>query len=775
MKENNLLEFEDFQINLSERTLWYQNELIPLAPKVMETLCLLVENHGRLMTKDELMSGLWGETFVEERNLTQNIFTLRKTLGGSDKGKQFIETVPRRGYRFVANVRPVEFREEVVQVSHSKQTSIKAEGYVSAQQLTEAVKEIARDLILEKQTEKESGFKEEKIQGKPFPSTKSRFPAPLISAPVLSAIVLSVLAIGTSFWFWQKNSDSRQSVFASDLNAASIDFQRITDSGKAFFPAVSPDNQFIAYVVNERNKYSIHLKHLATGSVTVALEPTDVEIGAPFFSADGSYIFYRGVPVVGGSANIYQVPIFGGSPRIVVSNVISGGSISPDGARLSFFRYDVDTKGTHLIVCRSDGSDEKVITKRSGKEHYLVWGHAPFWSPDGTKIGAVALTEPSGETNDKRSYYFVEIDIEEETEKVIPSPQWNLIYRTIWMPDGKSLMALVQEKPNLPLQVWQIAYPSGQARRITNDSNHYNFISSAPDGSFLMTTQERTFFNLWLISADNPAQLRQLTFSSELKHGIQGLEWTPDGKKIVYPLVEGLVNSNLWTIDVETLERRQLTFDQEAQHRYPNVTPDGNSVIFTSNRTGEWHIWQIDLDGKNLRQIVDDGGEFFPSITPDGKWLLYSTPGEKMDVFWKKSLNEESKPVKLRDHARATRAVSLDSKQAVVSYVITDGEEKAAYKYGIISLETGGEPEDLGFNPYFGAICWKKDGSGFYYVKDLGINLNNIWFYAPKTKTHNQITDFQDRMLSLDLSPDGKTLATARGSTVNNIFKVSRF
>ena len=82
-------------------------------------------------------------------------------------------------------------------------------------------------------------------------------------------------------------------------------------------------------------------------------------------------------------------------------------------------------------------------------------------------------------------------------------------------------------------------------------------------------------------------------------------------------------------------------------------------------------------------------------------------------------------------------------------------------------------PQDIGFNPYFGAMAWKNDNSGFYYVKDLGLNLNNIWYYDLKTKSHRQVTDFDDRMCSLSLSPDQSTLATARGRTVSNIFKIS--
>lgn len=88
LKEHNLHEFEGFRINLLEQTLWFEEERIPLAPKVFETLLVLIENQGRLMTKDDLMDQIWGETFVEERNLTQNIFTLRKLFKEKKKERE---------------------------------------------------------------------------------------------------------------------------------------------------------------------------------------------------------------------------------------------------------------------------------------------------------------------------------------------------------------------------------------------------------------------------------------------------------------------------------------------------------------------------------------------------------------------------------------------------------------------------------------------------------------------------------------------------------------
>jgi DNA-binding winged helix-turn-helix (wHTH) protein/TolB-like protein len=103
--ENQTYEFGRFSLNTAERVLLREGEPVPLTPKVFEILLVLVENGGRVVKKDDLMKRVWPSTFVEEGNLTQNISLLRKALGEGPNGVQFIETVPRRGYRFVEPTR----------------------------------------------------------------------------------------------------------------------------------------------------------------------------------------------------------------------------------------------------------------------------------------------------------------------------------------------------------------------------------------------------------------------------------------------------------------------------------------------------------------------------------------------------------------------------------------------------------------------------------------------------------------------------------------------
>jgi len=110
-----LYEFGPFQIDSQNRLLFRDGQPVPLKPKVIETLLLLVENSGRVLEKDELIEKLWPDTFVDEANLTQNIYVLRKALTTAADSTSYIETIPRRGYRFTGDVRKISAGTTVVE------------------------------------------------------------------------------------------------------------------------------------------------------------------------------------------------------------------------------------------------------------------------------------------------------------------------------------------------------------------------------------------------------------------------------------------------------------------------------------------------------------------------------------------------------------------------------------------------------------------------------------------------------------------------------------
>ena len=98
-----IYKFGPFEVDLEQRVLFRAGDSVPLTPNAFDTLAVLVERQGKVVNKTELLKLVWPDTFVEENNLTQNISALRRTLG--DEG--YIETIPRRGYRFLMGVKDI--------------------------------------------------------------------------------------------------------------------------------------------------------------------------------------------------------------------------------------------------------------------------------------------------------------------------------------------------------------------------------------------------------------------------------------------------------------------------------------------------------------------------------------------------------------------------------------------------------------------------------------------------------------------------------------------
>jgi DNA-binding winged helix-turn-helix (wHTH) protein len=103
-ESNGLYEFDPFRLDAAQRLLLRNDCPIPLQPKAFETLLVLVRNSEKVVLRDDLLNAVWADTFVQESNLTQNIFVLRKALGEHDGGRRYIITVPGRGYRFAEKV-----------------------------------------------------------------------------------------------------------------------------------------------------------------------------------------------------------------------------------------------------------------------------------------------------------------------------------------------------------------------------------------------------------------------------------------------------------------------------------------------------------------------------------------------------------------------------------------------------------------------------------------------------------------------------------------------
>ena len=136
--------FGNFRLDVTEGILYGEKGIVPLTPKAFDTLLVLVENTGHVLSKEELMEKVWPDSFVEENNLAQNISLLRKILEKGGSGEKYIETVPKRGYRFIADV-----RESFGRAEGKPETWLKNERQAgSHEQQHKKSKSLLRDVVI---------------------------------------------------------------------------------------------------------------------------------------------------------------------------------------------------------------------------------------------------------------------------------------------------------------------------------------------------------------------------------------------------------------------------------------------------------------------------------------------------------------------------------------------------------------------------------------------------------------------------------------------------
>ena len=173
-----LYEFGTFRLDPQERLLWREGEMVWLTPKAFDTLLALVEQSGHVLSKDQLMDRIWPNSFVEEANLAQNISILRKTLGENTDGQKFIETLPKRGYRFVAPVSKVQREPDAPEATFD--SPIDAEAFIPA---SEAAAPPVQMILP--------------------PTTTAIAPRPtrtLWKPSIVAFAAIAIAAIGTMFW-----------------------------------------------------------------------------------------------------------------------------------------------------------------------------------------------------------------------------------------------------------------------------------------------------------------------------------------------------------------------------------------------------------------------------------------------------------------------------------------------------------------------------------------------------------------------------------------------
>ncbi len=574
----------------------------------------------------------------------------------------------------------------------------------------------------------------------------------------LLALVIAVVAFG----FYKLAARKQPSSFES------MTIKKLTDTGKAGSAAISPDGKYVVHVKEDAGQQSLWVVHIATGSNVQIITPAEGVYGGMTFSPDGSYIYFVRKEKSEPNYTLYQVPVLGGEPRKLNSNVSSPVTFSPEGKRIAFVRKQQDD--STMLIANADGTGEQPLATLKSPETFF----GPAWSTDGKVIASGILSYDGG-------YHMnlIEVPVEGGAIKPIGSQKWRALGRVAWLADGSGLIATCSEPGSNTSQVCQISYPGGEARKITNDLNNYTGTSLTADSGSMVTVQQENVSNIWIAPDGDTNRAQQLTHGSGKSDGSFGLQWTPDGKIAYFSMASG--GPRVWIMNGDGSNPRKLN---QPGGFIPTVSPDGRYIVFSSVSAGTPVLWRVDIDGSNPKQLTTNGG-FISSLSPDGRWVIYgggSVPGE--DKLWRVSI-DGGEPVRLTDNDSTQPAVSPNGKS--IAYLYRE-QENSPWRIAIIPFE-GGQPAKLidlppGYNTvqiFTGtrsvpqAAHWLPDSRSLAYIVTRD-SVSNIWSMPIDGGAPKQLTNFtSDQIAWFDLSRDGKPTLFSRGATTKDVVLISGF
>lgn len=449
-QNGDIFEFENFRLDRTQKLLLRDGEPVQITPKVYDTLELLLRNRGRLLEKDELMRMLWPDRFVEDGNLTSNIKMLRKALGDDAAKPRFIETVPRRGYRFVAEV-----------------NGEAANGNVST------VSQAA-------------------------PPSKSKTLLLFIS---LGLLFLAVL--GGGWWY----ANSRRAGFPAPILAAPFRSESLSTNSRVLNAAISPDGKNVAYTNGiGAEKQTVWLKQLDSSTNVQIVPPSDQVYYNLAFAPDGNSLYFVRGPRPGNPAEqyaIYRIPTFGGIATRIVDEVQGWMSVSPDGSKLSFVRcyYREEELCSLWIADSADGRNERKLVSRPSPFRI---GDNKF-SPDGSTIAFAA----GQSRNSSNEFSLAEVDIATGRESELTGQKFFDIKQLAWLPDNGEMLFTALQFPDKHSRIWRFSRAKGTTEALTKDSEDYWGLSLDRDAKTIVATQRQSDFRLNLYST-NDLKPRQL-------------------------------------------------------------------------------------------------------------------------------------------------------------------------------------------------------------------------------------------------------------------------
>ncbi len=725
LRTGQLFEFEEFRLDVSEKALLRGGEVVSITPKVFDTLQLLVENAGHLVAKEEILQQIWPERFIEESNLTFNIKMLRKALGDDAAKPRFIETVPRRGYRFIAPVKVLRVGPELV---HAPASAHATNGYAPAIAPIHAAEPTlarlsnngtASDISLaSREAASVSGF--------------TRMDRVLLLGFI---VCLAVVALALTLL---KDSDR---TIASRLNGLQI--ERLSEAGNNAAAAISPDGKLIAYATREAGKPVIWLRQLATGRSLQIMPPSGETIAGISFSRNGEYLYYLHLQEMG-FMDASRVSILGGTPTRFLSGIHGGFSFSPDDTRVAYGRIENGTSS--IFVANADGSGEQLLTSvPKGSSINSV-----NWAPDGNSIAFSAGQYPSrGRDSSIRLY-----DLASGETRGLTEFKWNEIEAMMWLPDQSGLIASGAESAGGIAQMWLIAVPGGEVTQISSSTASLTFRGATADVSRVLALERSLASRVWI------GDLADLSAIKDVSVGHFSVALSDSGA-VAFPSMDTLT-TDIWISNPDGTGRRQLTADKAIESR-PNLSPDGKLVAYVvDEQQGSHNVWLTGVDGARSVRLTSGEGEDYPTFTPDGRFVVYNSlaDGSVMRVSV-----EGGEPAVVFKGRAMRPAVSPDGR--MFAYVGT--KEKARTLF-VRSFDGGDLLKDFaipGLQVYAPKVAWNADGTAIMFAVTDENNVANIFQQRLDGTRPERLTNFTSQRI-FDFSVAGGRIALVRGDWSDN-------
>jgi len=397
----------------------------------------------------------------------------------------------------------------------------------------------------------------------------------------------------------------------------------LTYSGHDHSPAASPDLRLLAFASDRDGVDRIWIKQLAGGGEAAITQGPD---DYPRFSPDASTILFSRTEAH--HVSLFRVPILGGEPRRLVTDAVDG-DWSPDGRRIAFVRLieKQERTDTSLCVANENGGEERELAR--WKNQTLLH---PRWSPDGTTIAAAesGFQQPG----EPRRIFLTPVD-GRAPHSIAPPSATNRLSSVAWSAGNRELVyaqalsdaAVVSQAP---ARVVLQNVDSGKTRTILWTSSGSEILDILGEGRLVFDASS-TRENLREAPATPAASSRWLTRGNTSD---RQPSYSPDGQRVVFSSNRS-GRWNLWEVSPATGSLSRLT-DGEATDWDPSFAADGGHLLWSSNRGGHYEVWMAGADGSAPRQVTHDGMDAEnPTETPNGEWIVYSSSNPQKAGIWK--------------------------------------------------------------------------------------------------------------------------------------------